>query len=479
MPQAQAAGIAVISPNMLNEADTDLSSAPSNAIKTVITSRFAVQVDNGWVIYQGSNAQGVGLLPIVKNYVLNASGGYVLGSTEKVNLLGTGLVGQGAFFSVNGVVFAPCAIAPKTKCAATQTAPGIGLGFGQATFGAGSAVGGWVNKNNGTAQMTNLNSNPGSIAAVATDLTNGAYAVGWDLSATSLTGHAIVMTLDSAGQTYKVTAKTDLGTLGGATSQALSISRNAKYIVGIADAASGNAHAVYALGGDNAWTDLTAGFPAEVLNSRALVASNNGLIAGSASVKRLIGGKLKSVDLGFVYNTNDSTVKFFEAPGASVIPLKVFDNGQVVGNLEFVDTGSGSGASPQAIHPFLYNGTDITDFSTMVLASTGQPAFGCRANRPNNLGELVGSCIKDDSVGYGASGTAFYLNAFSASPAFIDVNAAIHASSDASTPAIKKYSIGTASSIDDQHEITVMGLQIKGTAGKVAAFLASKATYNQ
>ena len=156
------------------------------------------------------------------------------------------------------------------------------------------------------------------------------------------------------------------------------------------------------------------------------------------------------------------------------MPVKVLDSGQVVGNLEFL----GSGSVPEA-HPYLYNGTDTIDFGTMILASTGQPAFGCRVSRPNNLGELAGSCIADGTTGYGVAGAAFYLNTQSVTPTYIDVNAAIHATSDTATPALKRFRMGTVSSIDDQHEITVMGLMTAGGKAKVAAFLVSQVAYNQ
>ncbi|HWU57013.1 MAG TPA: hypothetical protein VN175_15995, partial [Rhizomicrobium sp.] len=147
--------------------------------------------------------------------------------------------------------------------------------------------------------------------------------------------------------------------------------------------------------------------------------------------------------------------------------------GRVVGNLELI----GSGAI-KATHPFLFDGTNVVDFGTMVMPKTGKPAFGCRVNRPNNLGELAGSCIPDGATQYGVNGAAFYLNATSASPVFVDVNAAIHANADANTTGLAPYVMGSVSSIDDAHEITVMAVKIASGVPNLAAFLVSKPAYN-
>jgi hypothetical protein len=113
-----------------------------------------------------------------------------------------------------------------------------------------------------------------------------------------------------------------------------------------------------------------------------------------------------------------------------------------------------------------------------VLASTGQPAFGCRVNRPNNLGELAGSCIPDGATQYGVNGAAFFIDTNAASPAFVDINAAIHANADANTSGLAPYVMGSVSSIDDAHEITVMGVKTASGVANLAAFLVSKPAYN-
>ncbi|HVV74215.1 MAG TPA: hypothetical protein VHI52_22450, partial [Verrucomicrobiae bacterium] len=397
----------------------------ATVVKVTTGQIYLVQVDHSWVVSQYFESTGKTPTPKLKYFNL-AGGNYSTGGAVTLGLTGSGFGGQFAFIPANGLVFAPCpvsTVAPKTKCHNQSGGPsGIGLVFGQATFGAASAIGGYVSNSAGTLSPTNRDLNPGNILAVAVDPANGAFAVGTDTNPTSGTQHGIVLTLDSAGQTYKPIARTDLGTLGGPTSAALDISANGKYVVGISSLSSPGSHAVYALTSASSWTDIAPYLPSDAGSSRAFAANGNGLIAGSYTAKRLVDGKLHSINIGFLFDANTSTVKTFEAPGADVIPLKVLSDGRVIGNLEFIGTGI------KANHPFLFDGTNLVDFGTMVLASTGTPAFGCRVNRPNNLGELAGSCIPDNNTHYGAGGSAFYLNAESPTPAYIDVNAAIHAS---------------------------------------------------
>ena len=435
--------------------------APATSVKKVVNGKFAAGVDNGWVIYQGLQGQ-----PTLSFYDSDSTGSF------KLKTVGNGQMGNGMFFEAGGIVFAPCAPSSANKCMVDSDGgpSGVGLGFGQSSFGgAGGAAGGWVSDSSLTSHVTNTNQAPGSIAGLAADATNGAYAVGWD--ANSGTNHAILWKLDSAGKTYAPTVTTDLGTLGGSTSQALGISHNAKYVVGIAESAGGKDHAVMALTTATSWTDIS-GALGTVVKSRALAASDTGFIAGSATVKRNVGGKNRSVDIGFVYDSNTGTVKTFEAAGADVIPLKVLNDGRVVGNLEVLGTGS-----VKSNHPFLFNGTSLVDFGTMTLASTGQPAFGCRVNHANNVGEVAGSCIPDSSTAYGVGGKAFYIDTIGAAT-YVDVNAAIHANADAAVPAVKPYALGSVTGIDDQHEITVMGVKFISGTPNIAAFLVAKPAYN-
>jgi hypothetical protein len=110
-----------------------------------------------------------------------------------------------------------------------------------------------------------------------------------------------------------------------------------------------------------------------------------------------------------------------------------------------------------------------------MLLGPGVHAFSCRVNRPNSVGEMVGSCIPNNTTPYGVQGIAFYIDAAAASPAFINLNAAIHASGDVTNSAVKPYTLGTATSIDDQHEVTLIGLN-KTLAQ--SAFIVSKPAYN-
>lgn len=437
--------------------------APLGSVKKVVNGKVAVQVDNGWVVYQGVNFQ-----PTMNLYDADNN------TTLPMKTLGYGPNGVGLLFNTNGIVFAPCPVAPLPgRCATNHLGQsGIGIAFGQATFGgAGGSGGGWISDTTVTVRLTNEDQLAGSISGLAIDPVNGAYAVGWEISTPSFNAHALLWRLDSANQTYLPLSKLDLGTLGGRTSQAFGISKNARYIVGIANNAANKGRAVYALNTDTAWTDIATGFPTEVLKSRALAASDTGFITGSATVQRLVAGKKKNVDIGFVYNTANGSAKFFEAAGFHVKPLRVLDDGRVVGNLESAGAGT---IKPN--HPFLFDGTNLVDFGTMIIA--GQPAFGCRVNRPNNLGELAGSCVPNSTTPYGPAGKAFYLNAVASFPVFVDVNAGIHASSDSNTTGLGAYNLGSVSAIDDQHEITVMGYRILNGAPVSAAFLATKAAYN-
>src|SRR5262249_14122085 len=97
--------------------------------------------------------------------------------------------------------------------------------------------------------------------------------------------------------------------------------------------------------------------------------------------------------------------------------------------------------------------------------------------RPNNLGQLAGSCIADSGTPYGQAGAAFVLDTNSVSPAYIDVNAAVHANNPA-LASIKGFVMGSVSSIDDDAEITVMATKTTKAGTVLSGFLASKQAYN-
>jgi hypothetical protein len=446
--------------------------APAGSIAKVVNGKFTVQADNGWVAYQDQSGT---VQPSLRRYAQDANGVFTASAALKLKTVGAGLNGNGAIFNLGGVAFAPCPTAgAPTRCGATDFGTeGVGLAFGQSTFGgAGSAAAGWVNDATLTTNFTDVDFNtPGSVSAVSIDPTNGAYAVGWSISLATGSNHGVVLTLDSAGLTYKVTARKDLGTLGGLVSQVLAMSKNAAHVVGIADDSSGTGHAVYAAVGAAGWTDISGGLAPDTIKSRALAVSNTGIVGGSATVKRVINGAGHSVDIGFTFNTNTSVLTVFEVPGANVIPLKVLDDGRMVGNLEFINAPGVHGLTE--MHPFMWDGT-MHDFGTMTLAN-GQKAFSCRVNRPNNLGELAGSCIPSSSIPYGVQGSAFYINAVAPTPVFIDVNAMLHANADSTNSFIKPYVFGTVTSIDDQHEITMIAVNKTGSQG---GFIASKPAYN-
>jgi hypothetical protein len=453
-------------------------STTNPALKKVVNGQFAVQVDNGFVVYQGFQNSPTLDIYSTKNNVT---------AKLKTGLFGTS---QGNFFSAGGIVYGACPTTLSKNCVASDTSgqTGTGVGFGEVIVqggGQGSSVGGWTNDETVLAHITDNTAAPGSINAVAIDPANGAYAVGWHDNATTTTQHGIIVKLDSLHQTYAPVSETDLGTLGGSLSEALGISPHASLVVGSAATAAGVNHAVYAAPTATGWTDAAANFPTtavttfgsfKILKSQATVANDSGVIAGQATVKESnVGGhKSISIAIGFVYNTQTQSVAFYGVPGANVIPLKVLANGDVVGNLSYVAPPK-STALP-AYHPFLYAGSTLTDFGTMTLS--GGAAYGCRVNRPNNLGEVVGTCIATSAGPYGETGTAFYLNTLAATPAFENLHAVVHAREDGPAPsALAPYNLGTASSIDDQHELTMIGIRFQGGVANRAAYLIEPSAY--
>jgi hypothetical protein len=119
----------------------------------------------------------------------------------------------------------------------------------------------------------------------------------------------------------------------------------------------------------------------------------------------------------------------------------------------------------------------VNDLGLMMNAATGQPNYSCRVDIPNHLGELVGACIPTSTAPYG-TGTAFYINALASTPAYLDLNADLHAVNDGSEPQYKTYAYTIASSIDDEHEITVLGIYYENNGNVVrAGFLAQPGSY--
>jgi hypothetical protein len=450
-PQAARAGGFVELTNNLDAPDGSVNGSVNPSFKKVVNGQLAVQVDNGFVIYQGFQ----------NNPTLNFFNG-ATNVTTKLRSAGFGTE-IGNFFTAGGIVFAPCTPAANNFCqTAAGAVPGIGIGFGELIIqggGPGSSAGGWSNDTGAVAHVTDDGTSPGSISAVAINGANS-YAVGWHNSPNV----AIVEPLDPT--TYAPTALNELPPPSGGTSQALGINLSGTLVVGMA-----SNKAVYAAPTDSAWTVANLGTTAlghKILKSSATAANNNGIIAGTATVKENVAGRTNvSVTLGFVYDTTTHTPTFFEAPGANVVPLKVLANGDVVGNLAFVTPKGTASGTPVANHPFMFDGETLNDYGTM------NGAYGCRVNRPNNLGELVGTCIPNSGVPYGVTGTAFYINTQAASPTFLDLNASIRAING-----ITDYNFGSATSIDDEEELTVVGIRFaaNGSASR-AAFLAESCSY--
>src|SRR5262249_47944158 len=149
--------------------------APALSVVKIVNGKFTVDVDNGWVVYQDQDGS---VAPSLRRFVQAPSGSFTATAAVKLKTAGAGLAGNGAIFNVGGITYAPCpAAAAPNRCAPTDFGTtGVGLAFGQTTFGgAGGAAAGWVNDNTVTANFTNADfNNPGSVAAVGADATNGA-----------------------------------------------------------------------------------------------------------------------------------------------------------------------------------------------------------------------------------------------------------------------------------------------------------------
>jgi hypothetical protein len=433
-------------------------------------------VDNGWVVYQNGKKDN----PIFFN--TDASPDFSPSNTIKLKTPGAG--STDSWFRASGIVFAPCPNG-QNGCQSSEggTAFGVGLGFGDYLLKAGNkSQGGWVSDDDMAGQRTNPDLNPGTITAVAVG-SGGAFAVGQD-TAPDFTRQAIVMELDSAGQTYDPVpgGKTFLPPLSGKQSLATNISKNAIYVTGSAP------RAVYAHVGDSSWTDLSPKIPTfigghKTSGSQSLAANDSGVIAGTVKTKQdlpALGRTNYTVDVGFVYDSNADTMTFLSVDGAQVIPLKVLADGKVVGNLEFVKPADALSRYSPAVHPFLFDGANVIDLMTTAATGAFQYYFGCQVAIPNNLGEVVGTCIPDQYTPYTNVPAAipFYLDMLAGTPTFVDLNDAIHTNEDDVINGIRAYRFGIATSIDDQHEVTLVAVTFQNNKPIQASFLASKSAYN-
>ena len=470
---ATASGLALLIAAATGGPAPALADPPGPAVKRV-GAKPVLQVDNGWAIYQSAKKDN----PIFYNTDSNSN--FVGSVTVKLKTPGAT---TDSYFNATGIVFAPCPNG-QASCQSSEggTATGVAIGFGDYLLKAGNkSRGGWASDDDFAAQRTNLALNPGTIAAVAVG-SGGAFAMGQDTAPDS-THQAIVMRLDSAGQTYDPIGTTFLPPLSGNKSLATNISKNAILVTGAAP------NAAYAHTGDTAWTDLAPKIPAsidghKVTKSQALIANDqgDGYIAGTVTVKETVLDRANAnVDVGFVYDITTDTMSFFSVPGAQVIPLKVLPGGQVVGNLEFILPKSALSNISPAIHPFLFNGPSVVDLLTTFATGAFQFDYGCQVAIPNNIGELAGACIPDQFTPYNnpETGTPFYINAALVTPAFVDLNDTIHLNQDGVNPGIRPYRLGIATSIDDEGEVSLIGTTFS-TGGKEsqASFIANKSSYN-
>jgi hypothetical protein len=469
---------------------------------TKVTSgnNLAVSVDNGFIIFQGSlGAPTLGI--------------FDANDTHDFKVLQHGFgQGSGNSYDAGGITFGPCTPGAGNNCQTTTTngVAGTGIGFGQIypTGASGSgplSVGGWISDDDMSAHVTDGGSAsaggvPGAIAGVSIDPTNGSFAVGWHTDSVSGNIHGLVWPL---GANYKPGAEIDLpglgaGVGGGQTSAAFAASQHSSFVVGAADFSPkiGLTHAVYAAltpTPATSWSDATTGWPTTALGykidkSKATAANDTGTIAGqvTATETNVAGHKSIALPVGFVESVSPTlgAPTFFGVPGAEVIPMQVLANGDVVGNLYFIPT-VGSGITQGSYHPFVFDGTTLTDLFTQAGAFTGPksgsfattPPYSCRVNHANDLGELIGTCIATSSSPYNVTAKAFYINAQPAAGATVeDLNATLHANFDATIFGFKGYNWGLGLAIDDEHEIVFEGVTGSNLANR-AAWIAEPAAY--
>jgi hypothetical protein len=501
-------------------------------VAKVVNGGFGVAVDNGWVIYNGfQNSATIAL------YNADANGNFNPGASVKISHAGA--LGTGISLAAGGVIFAPCT---GGKCAASEgSVTGFGLGYGQ-MFSSSTPAGGWVGNTAAASNTTNPPpvkgtepTYPGSIAglglAKSGSTVTAGYAVGWAASSATAPVNAVVLTLNPAKE-FNVSATSTLPPLGGLSSRALGVNRTGTVVVGSADIACSKptcpSHAVYAtlpLPATPAWTDIAPalgtsvtlnGSSAPVVKSHAVSVSNNGqYIAGVVTVEAVLcpsatvypsaagctttpspghpygTGRRVALNQGFVYNTANQSATLILSPIADVAPVKVLDNGEVVGNLSFV---APLGTASLVNHPFFFNGSSVTDFGLMTYAifptpktgATTAPSLSCEVWGVNSFGEAVGRCTRNTNAAIDPNAgsyiyAAFYLNAASYSggavttPTYVDLGSVFHTNEDSTVALFKPYGVLVGSSIDDAEEITVVGFNASNSTR--ASFLASKAAY--
>ena len=464
--------LTIAAAGLLLAASPAMADPPGPDVKK-LQSKGAIQVDNGWTVVQAKKSE-----PQLFN--ADANPGFVM--STGIKLTHPAAPSGDGRLTATGLVFGPCPNG-QNKCQASEggTTSGIGLAFGdfQATPG-NALLGGFVNDDNAQAQITTPDELRGTITALAVGGA-GAFAVGQDTSPDGF-NQAIVWQLDSTGQSYDPVGKTFLPPLKGKTSIANGISLGGVWVAGAAP------QAVYAHTGDTAWTDLSPFIPKtidghKVTGSEALIANDDGIIAGTVTTKQNVLDRTNAnVDYGFVFNVNTSAITFFSVPGANVIPLKVLpasEGSVVIANAEFIKAASAPKVQLPSVHPIMFDGSTVTDFFA---SATGEFAFdfGCQIGSPNNLGEVVGTCIPDQFTPYDSptTGIPFYLNMLSGTPTFLNLGDTIHANEDASIPGINGYRFSVGTAIDDQDEVLVDGATLINGKISEASFLVRKNAYN-
>lgn len=455
-----------------------LAQATADLIKKVVSgaTQHGGGVDNGWTIYGGD---GVMNQPVFRWFTRNAVGDFIATGTVKLKTSGSGEAGAGGFFLPSGIKFAETNPGQgQSQLAETGGISGVGLGFGEVTTGgAGGSIGGWVNDVTVKARFTNPDLALGAINAMAVDPVNGAYAVGDDADAPPFVRRAIVMRLNSTAKTYVPISTTILAPLGGQKSSALGISKGASFVVGVAEDAALKEHAVYAPIAATAWIDLASLLPADAVKSCALVANDAGFIAGTVTINRQAGDRVTNVEDGFVYNVNTNTMTVYSVPTAHVDPQAVLADGKVVGGLKVVLPLHPPPGTQPPHHSYLFDGANVTDYGTMTLATTGQPAYGCRVTQANAAGEMVGSCVAGSTDPYSSAVRSFYIDAAGPSPSYVDLNAVLHSRLNTLVTAIKPLIFTNEISIDDQQEILLAARKTVGGTTGYATYLISKNAY--
>ncbi len=475
---------------------------------------YQVSGDNGWVVYGNiNNGPTVSMKNVPADLGSFSGNGNPVG-TSQVKLSVPSVFGPagGSFFTASGITFVPSAAStrPASPSGTTLSQYGIGLSWGTAYLNNGGiggcgptgatncSTGGWWSDINAVAQVTNTVGALGSIYGLATNATcaatdsNGyctmfntpsfAVAVGVDWASGGPL--AFIQPLDAGTFDASGAPITPSNPFGNFFTKALGVSRNAEYVVGeIADSKGANHAAVYQIGGGaTAWTDITAstGWPTSVSQSLATNASNDGFVTGRLTVKTKVGAKSVLSQEAFVYTvaTNSATVFASPTAGFDVIPMAVLPGtGDVTGALKMVD---GRTEAP-VYHTFLFNGTSVTDFGVMNVAGSSTPAWSCAPMGANDLGEVVGGCVQFSNQFWSHQQFgAFYINTLASTPAFVDVNATVHARLNNECPPpspgyygcpVQDYVFYNATGIDDQDYISLMGDRvIGGITGSLSNF---------